>query len=161
MLFLLRSAPEVEKRIHSKLFRKFWEEPGYKGAGLHYCTKKWKNNFMEGKEKEKRYSYSIHALLLCNWENWHCPSILIAVYQYQLHPTGWSKKTVNYNFFLTDLKITKKRTRRRRASYLPRSLIIFSFYSEMFGKNDFMEGKEKEKRYSDSIHILLICKWEN
>ena len=34
MLFLFRSAPEVEKRIHSKLFRKFWrsrgtEEPAY------------------------------------------------------------------------------------------------------------------------------------
>ena len=37
MLFFLRSAPEVEKRIHSKLFRKFWEEPGYKRADLHYC----------------------------------------------------------------------------------------------------------------------------
>ena len=31
MLFLFRSAPEVEKRIHSKLFRKFWEEPGIVG----------------------------------------------------------------------------------------------------------------------------------
>ena len=39
MLFLFRSAPEVKKRIHSKLFRKFWEEPGYKRANLHYCTK--------------------------------------------------------------------------------------------------------------------------
>ena len=34
MLFLFRSAPEVEKRIHSKLFRKFWrsrdtKEPAY------------------------------------------------------------------------------------------------------------------------------------
>ena len=38
MLFLFRSAPEVKKRIHSKLFRKFWEEPGYKRANLHYCT---------------------------------------------------------------------------------------------------------------------------
>ena len=38
MLFLLRSAPEVEKRIHSKLFCKFLEEPGYKRAGLHYCN---------------------------------------------------------------------------------------------------------------------------
>ena len=38
MLFLFRSAPEVEKRIHSKLFRNFLEEPGYKRAGLHYCT---------------------------------------------------------------------------------------------------------------------------
>ena len=37
MLFLFRSAPEVEKRIHSKLFRNFLEEPGYKRAGLHYC----------------------------------------------------------------------------------------------------------------------------
>ena len=37
MLFLFRSAPEVKKRIHSKLFRKFWEEPGYKRANLHYC----------------------------------------------------------------------------------------------------------------------------
>ena len=42
MLFLFRSAPEVEKRIHSKLFRNFLEEPGYKRAGLHYC--KWKPN---------------------------------------------------------------------------------------------------------------------
>ena len=39
MLFLFRSAPEVEKRIHSKLFRNFLEEPGYKRAGLHYCIK--------------------------------------------------------------------------------------------------------------------------
>ena len=38
MLFLFRSAPEVEKRIHSKLFRNFLEEPGYKRAGLHYCN---------------------------------------------------------------------------------------------------------------------------
>ena len=38
MLFLFRSAPKVEKRIHSKFFRKFWEEPGYKRADLHYCT---------------------------------------------------------------------------------------------------------------------------
>ena len=37
MLFLFRSAPKVKKRIHSKLFRKFWEEPGYKRANLHYC----------------------------------------------------------------------------------------------------------------------------
>ena len=37
MLFLFRSAPEVEKRIHSKWFRKFWEEPGYRRANLHYC----------------------------------------------------------------------------------------------------------------------------
>ena len=37
MLFLFRSAPEVKKRIHSKLFRKFWEEPGYTRANLHYC----------------------------------------------------------------------------------------------------------------------------
>ena len=40
MLFLFRSAPEVEKRIHSKLFRNFLEEPGYKRAGLHYCNHK-------------------------------------------------------------------------------------------------------------------------
>ena len=38
MLFLFRSAPKVEKRIHSKFFRKFWEEPGYKRTDLHYCT---------------------------------------------------------------------------------------------------------------------------
>ena len=37
MLFLFRSAPKVEKRIHSKFFRKFWEEPGYKRTDLHYC----------------------------------------------------------------------------------------------------------------------------
>ena len=30
MLFLFRSAPEVEKRIHSKLFRKFWRNRGTK-----------------------------------------------------------------------------------------------------------------------------------
>ena len=30
MLFLFRSAPEVEKRIHSKLFRKFWRSRGTK-----------------------------------------------------------------------------------------------------------------------------------
>ena len=30
MLFLFRSAPEVEKRIHSKLFRKFWMSRGIK-----------------------------------------------------------------------------------------------------------------------------------
>ena len=40
MLFLFRSAPKVEKRIHSKFFRKFWEEPGYKRTDLHYCTSK-------------------------------------------------------------------------------------------------------------------------
>ena len=39
MLFLFRAAPEVEKIIHSKLFCKFWEEPGYKRANLHYCTR--------------------------------------------------------------------------------------------------------------------------
>ena len=38
MLFLYRSAPKVEKRIHSKFFRKFWEEPGYKRTDLHYCS---------------------------------------------------------------------------------------------------------------------------
>ena len=38
MLFLFRSAPEVKKIIHSKLFRKFWEEPGNKRANLHYCS---------------------------------------------------------------------------------------------------------------------------
>ena len=37
MLFLFRSASKVEKRIHSKFFRKFWEEPGYKRTDLHYC----------------------------------------------------------------------------------------------------------------------------
>ena len=37
MLFLFRSAPEVKKRINSKLFHKFWEEPGYKRANQHYC----------------------------------------------------------------------------------------------------------------------------
>ena len=30
MLFLFRSAPEVEKRIHSKLFRNFWRSRGTK-----------------------------------------------------------------------------------------------------------------------------------
>ena len=30
MLFLFRSAPEVEKRIHSKLFRRFWRSRGTK-----------------------------------------------------------------------------------------------------------------------------------
>ena len=30
MLFLFRSAPVVEKRIHSKLFRKFWRSRGTK-----------------------------------------------------------------------------------------------------------------------------------
>ena len=30
MLFLFRSAPEVEKRIHSKLFHKFWRSRGTK-----------------------------------------------------------------------------------------------------------------------------------
>ena len=30
MLFLFRSAPEVEKRMHSKLFRKFWRSRGTK-----------------------------------------------------------------------------------------------------------------------------------
>ena len=40
MLFLFRSAPEVEKRIHSKWFRKFWEEPGYRRANLRYCSMK-------------------------------------------------------------------------------------------------------------------------
>ena len=30
MLFLFRSAPEVEKRIHSELFRKFWRSRGTK-----------------------------------------------------------------------------------------------------------------------------------
>ena len=30
MLFLFRSAPEVEKRIHSKFFRKFWRSRGTK-----------------------------------------------------------------------------------------------------------------------------------
>ena len=30
MLFLFRSAPEVEKRIQSKLFRKFWRSRGTK-----------------------------------------------------------------------------------------------------------------------------------
>ena len=40
MLFLFRSAPEVEKRIHSKLFRKFWrsrgtKEPAY--INVHRC----------------------------------------------------------------------------------------------------------------------------
>ena len=47
MLFLFRSAPEVKKRIHSKLFCKFWEEPGYTRANLHYCTYCtcwWKSN---------------------------------------------------------------------------------------------------------------------
>ena len=30
MLFLFKSAPEVEKRIHSKLFRKIWRSRGTK-----------------------------------------------------------------------------------------------------------------------------------
>ena len=44
MLFLFRSAPEVEKRIHSKLFRKFWrsrgtKEPAYITVGDNFrCT---------------------------------------------------------------------------------------------------------------------------
>ena len=41
MLFLFRSARKVEKRIHSKFFRKFWEDPGYKRTDLHYCTQKY------------------------------------------------------------------------------------------------------------------------
>ena len=50
MLFLFRSAPEVEKRIHSKLFRNFLEEPGYKRAGLHYCNVE-KNRIDKKREK--------------------------------------------------------------------------------------------------------------
>ena len=43
MLFLFRSAPEVEKRIHSKFFRKFWrsrgtKEPAYITVHTHNCT---------------------------------------------------------------------------------------------------------------------------
>ena len=39
MLFLFRSAPEVEKRIHSKLFRKFWRSRGTKEPA--YITVHW------------------------------------------------------------------------------------------------------------------------
>ena len=38
MLFLFRSTSEVEKRINSKHFRKFWDEPGYKRADQTYCS---------------------------------------------------------------------------------------------------------------------------
>ena len=57
MLFLFRSSPKVKKRIHSKGFRKFWEEPGYKRANLHYCTWRsgtwvrsdmWKSKHLKG-----------------------------------------------------------------------------------------------------------------
>ena len=43
MLFLFRSAPEVEKRIHSKLFRKFWRSRGTKKGRptLLYIVKSW------------------------------------------------------------------------------------------------------------------------
>ena len=34
-------APAVEKTIHSKLFRKFWEGPGYKRADQTYCNIFW------------------------------------------------------------------------------------------------------------------------
>ena len=46
MLFLFRSAPEVEKRIHSKLFRKFWrsrgtKEPAYITVMICRCSDHW------------------------------------------------------------------------------------------------------------------------
>ena len=45
MLFLFRSAPEVEKRIHSKLFRKFWRSRGTKEPAyitvVHGATATW------------------------------------------------------------------------------------------------------------------------
>ena len=37
MLFFFRSAPEVEKRIHSKLFRKFWRSRGTKEIIRYRC----------------------------------------------------------------------------------------------------------------------------
>ena len=45
MLFLFRSAPEVEKRIHSNLFRKFWRSPGTKEPA--YITVKDKNEKLD------------------------------------------------------------------------------------------------------------------
>ena len=36
--FCLDQLPKLKKRIHSKLFGKFWEEPGYKRADQTYCT---------------------------------------------------------------------------------------------------------------------------
>ena len=41
MLFLFRSAPEVEKRIHSKLFRKFWRSRGTKEPAYITVLQNW------------------------------------------------------------------------------------------------------------------------
>ena len=90
MLFLLRSAPEVEKRIHSKLFRKFWEEPGYKGAGLHYCTD-------ENLSKEmKCFADSFYTWLIFFTQpavvtNMRCEyKAMVIPKQHFLQRTGWS-----------------------------------------------------------------------
>ena len=47
MLFLFRSAPEVEKRIHSKLFRKFWRSRGTKEPAYITVTHHLEDDFLE------------------------------------------------------------------------------------------------------------------
>ena len=52
MLFLFRSAPEVEKRIHSKLFRKFWRSRGTKEPA--YITVPHDQNIAQGSVNQRR-----------------------------------------------------------------------------------------------------------
>ena len=51
MLFFFRSAPEVEKRIHSKLFRKFWRSRGTKEPA--YITVLLKQGFFYKLQMQK------------------------------------------------------------------------------------------------------------
>ena len=75
MLFLFRSAPEVEKRIHSKLFRNFLEEPGYKRAGLHYCiTPCWPQSRTFSPPHVQDWLSPTEYLIFYMKKNWIIPS---------------------------------------------------------------------------------------
>ena len=74
MLFLFRSAPEVEKRIHSKLFRKFLRSRGTKEPA--YITVINFTNLTNWRHIDAQIISIIHLLNLisCSW----CQYIFIA-----------------------------------------------------------------------------------
>ena len=79
MLFLFRSASKVEKRIHSKFFRKFWEEPGYKGTDLHYCNWRTPSSPLVVYLVYNAYKNVIRWTEVAKWPQDHPSSISLSV----------------------------------------------------------------------------------
>ena len=91
MLFLFRSAPEVEKRIHSKLFRKFWRSRGTKEPA--YITVKQKKSQLCLTSKQGSIRPTI-VPLLDSWYTKSQPRVSLTihsnlVFRYKQIATHW------------------------------------------------------------------------